>query len=93
MVHDRIARAGNDLARMAEEYIDAVDGCAMKRSLMAGLAPNSDHRPLAWDQLQQAEEAECDLRRALLRAVYYWRKNEAKRDCMTPNEDPAAPAA
>jgi hypothetical protein len=77
VMRDRVLRSGNDLARMAEEYMDAVDDCAMKRALMAGLAPNSDHRPLAWDQLQQAEETECDMRRALQRAVYYWRKHSA----------------
>ena len=74
VLRDRIARAGNDLARAAEAYSDAVDETAMKRALLCGLAPNSDHRPLAWDQLQQAEETEVDLRRALQRAVYYWRK-------------------
>lgn len=71
---DRITRSGNDLALMAERHMDAVDDCAMKRSLLAGLNPNSDHRPLAWDQLQQAEKVETDLRRALQRAVHYWRK-------------------
>jgi hypothetical protein len=72
-----VERSGNDLARVAEDYMAAVDECAMKRALLAGLHPNSDHRPLAWDQLQQAEEVETDVRRALQRAVYYWRKNGA----------------
>lgn len=74
VLRDRIARAGRDLALAAEAYMDAVDDTAMKRALLSGLAPNSDHRPLAWDQLQQAEEVEVDLRRGLQRAVYYWRK-------------------
>lgn len=77
VARDRIARSGNDLALIAERYIDAVEDCAMKRELLAGLHPNSDYQPLAWDQLQQAEEVETDMRRALERAVYYWRKYTA----------------
>jgi len=71
----RLHFAGRDLAKAAEAYMDAVDDAAMKRALLSGVT--GDHRALAWDQLQQAEEVETDLRRGLQRAVYYWRKHGA----------------
>lgn len=67
--------AGSTLAQAAEYYVEVVDACAMARALLAGMPPDSEHRPLAWDKLQRAEEMESDVRRALQRAVYQWRRH------------------
>ncbi len=73
---DRVITAGNDLADAAEMYFSAVDNTAIRRSVMEGwrTAENKTHLPLAWDQLQQAEEVETECLRAMQRALYYWRK-------------------
>lgn len=65
------------MAIAAHAYIDATDNEAMKRAARDG--SKGDHRPLACDQLAQAEEDSIEAMRTLQSRVYEFRKRAALR--------------